>query len=431
MFNALSAVNRIDRSSRKTIVAILFLGAPLAGIAQLAYNTNILPLGDKEAMMANTGTGGVGSLAAVYYNPAALSELQGTSFSLAGSAFMGFSFSASPLAYIDGTRLDFEGKGFQGVPTSFIIARSTGVWKLAFSILVPTEFHYEGQQQWSFPVQGVPVRLKQLENYSEVLYLSGLTAARKLNDEWSLGFSLAAHYYNTLSTSEARLAVVDDPSLLSINTSRDRRTAFGLFGIIGLLHKGALMDVGLRVITPGARLGGTGEYYEYSFNNLGGPGTEQSGETDLTALRADFRDPMDIRLGLTYRAAKALDLSFDASYATGVEYDAVSGSGLRSVQQVDASYRLSLGAEGKVNDDLSILAGGSYSPTKSSTDHVASSVDFTGYSIGVKKRKGVVESTIGFFHSGGIGDYPVDGLSTRGEQRYTFNGLFLRTTIKM
>lgn len=412
-------------------MATLLLGAPMAGIGQLAYNTNILPLGDKEAMMANTGTGGVGSLAAVYYNPAALSDLQGTSFSLAGSAFMAFSFSASPLVYVDGTKLDFKGSGFQGVPTSFIMARSFGEWKLAFSILVPTEFHYEGQQDWSLPINGVPVRLKQMENYSEVLYLSGITAARKLNDDWSLGFSLAGHYYNYLSSSEARLAVVNDPSYISINTSRDHRTALGLFGIIGLLHKGAVADVGLRVITPGVRLGGKGEYYEYSFNNLAGPGNEESTEMDLTALRTDFQDPMDIRLGSTFHVAKALDVSCDASYAAGVEYDAISGNGLRSTQQVDASFRLSFGMEGKFSDRFSLLAGGAYAPTKSSTDHVASSVDFTTYSFGFKTHKGVVESTIGFFHAGGVGDYPVDGLSTRGEQRYTFTGLFLRTTIKM
>lgn len=421
----------IRSCAHRNAIGATLLCTPLIGVGQLAYNTNILPLGDKEAMMANTGTGGVGSLAAVYYNPAALSDLQGTSFSLAGSAFMGFSFSASPLAYIDGTKLDFKGSGFQGVPTSFIMARSTGAWKLAFSILVPTEFHYEGQEDWSLAVQGVPIRLKQLENYAEVLYLSGLTAARKLDDDWSVGFSLAGHYYTLLSTSEARLAVVDDPSLVSINTSRDRRSAFGLFGILGALHKGPRMDVGIRLITPSVRLGGSGEYYEYAFNNLGGTGSGTSAEMDLTGLRSDFKDPMDLRLGLTYRASAMIDLSLDASYATGVEYDAISGPGIRSIQKVDASFRLSGGAEAKFTDNLSLLTGAAFSPTKSSTDHVASSVDFTSFSVGVKTRKGVVESTIGFFHAGGIGDYPVEGLSARGEQRYMFNGLFLRTTIKM
>ncbi|MBL8010554.1 MAG: hypothetical protein JNJ64_08100 [Flavobacteriales bacterium] len=36
---------------------IMALGAGGAAHAQLSYNTNILPLGDKEALPGNTGTG--------------------------------------------------------------------------------------------------------------------------------------------------------------------------------------------------------------------------------------------------------------------------------------------------------------------------------------------------------------------------------------
>lgn len=49
------------------LVVALALARPAH--AQLSYNTNILPLGDKEALLGNTGTGGLGSTGAVFYNP--------------------------------------------------------------------------------------------------------------------------------------------------------------------------------------------------------------------------------------------------------------------------------------------------------------------------------------------------------------------------
>ena len=64
-------------------ILLLFWACGLYG--QTAFNPNLLPLGEEEALLANTGTARSGSTGAVFYNPAGLSTVEGTSFSLSGS----------------------------------------------------------------------------------------------------------------------------------------------------------------------------------------------------------------------------------------------------------------------------------------------------------------------------------------------------------
>jgi hypothetical protein len=221
------------------LVAIFIMAAlPHGAIAQLSYNTNILPLGDKEALLGNTGTGGLGSTGAVFYNPAALTLLEGSSFSLSGSAYMQYSFKTKPFAVIDGNVLDYSGSGFQSVPTSLVMARSLGTWKVAFSLLVPTQFKYEGQQDWRLTVGGTPYRLKILQNYSEAIFMGGLSVARKINDRWSWGVSVYGQYFSYLSFSDVRFSNIDDPTKISLSSSRDQRAPVSLYVLAGLHRQG-------------------------------------------------------------------------------------------------------------------------------------------------------------------------------------------------
>ena len=58
------------------IVLVFSVFTSLSVQAQNVNNLNLLPLGDKESLMGNTGTGGVHSTGAVFYNPAALTQLE-------------------------------------------------------------------------------------------------------------------------------------------------------------------------------------------------------------------------------------------------------------------------------------------------------------------------------------------------------------------
>ncbi|MBL8001262.1 MAG: hypothetical protein JNL05_04805 [Flavobacteriales bacterium] len=398
--------------------------------AQLAYNTNILPLGDKEALMGNTGTGGMGSTGAVFYNPAALMQLEGSSFSLSGSAYMVYSFEATPFVVFDDDRLDYKGSGFQSVPTSLVMARTMGDWRVAFSLLVPAQFKYEGQQDWDFDLAGEPYRLKILQNYSESMFLGGLSAAHRINERWSWGVSVHGQYFSYLSASDVRISSLADPTRTALSTTRDQRAPISAYVLGGLHRQGEKMGLGLRVALPSIRITGKGEHYAYEYLALSGS-TPTVQETDLTGLKADFETPFDVRVGATYRSSERVKLAMDASYGTGVAYDVVSGKGYSEREELESTYRLSAGAELGVQKQRAVLLGLSWAPSTVTNDGYTNTIAFVSYTAGVKLTLGRSETTVGYFGALGNGAQPYVEGTIAAEQRYRYNGAFLGTSVTL
>jgi long-subunit fatty acid transport protein len=410
----------------------VLLGLPLGGFAQLSYNTNIMPLGDKEALLGNTGTGGLGSTGAVFYNPAALTQLEGSSFSLSGSAYMQYTFDAKPFAVIDGNELDYSGSGFQTVPTSLVMARSLGSWKVAFSLLVPTQFKYEGQQDWNLTVGGIPYRLKVLQNYGEAIFMGGLTVARKIDERWSWGVSVYGQYFSYISSSDVRISSTIDPARTLLTTTRDQRAPVSLYVLAGLHRQGEKLGLGLRVAAPSFRIQGKGAYYSYSYSALSDGTPPLVSETDLTGLKADFETPLDLRLGATYTASDKLRLALDASYGTGVQYESLSGQGFSVKEELESTYRISGGAEYALDNGRALLGGLSWTPSTSTVDAVTNTIDFVSYTAGVKVTMGRSQTTLGYFGALGTGALPyADGDGALGQQTYEFKGAFLATALTL
>src|SRR5262245_20313674 len=76
-----------------------------------AYNPNSLPIGERAAMLGNTGiTSPYGE--AVYYNPANLGRIDYPSLSVSGSTYLLYEFSVDPYAYRDSVGRRFSANGF-------------------------------------------------------------------------------------------------------------------------------------------------------------------------------------------------------------------------------------------------------------------------------------------------------------------------------
>ncbi len=417
---------------RLIAAALVLLSFANGTFAQLSYNTNILPLGDKEALLGNTGTGGLGSSGAVFYNPAALTQLEGSSFSLSGSAYMQYTFKAKPFVVIDGNELDYSGSGFQSVPTSLVMARSLGSWKVAFSLLVPTQFKYEGQENWDLTVGGVPYRLKILQNYSEAIFMGGLTVARKIDERWSWGVSVYGQYFSYRSSSDVRFSNANDPTKTSIASTRDQRAPVSLYVLAGLHRQGEKLGLGLRIAAPSFRIRGKGAYYSYSYVALSDVSPPTVTETDLTGLKADFESPLDLRLGATYTPSDQLRLALDASYGTGVKYESLSGQGYSVSEELESTYRLSGGAEYALAKGRALLGGLSWTPSTSTVNGISNTIDFGSWTAGVKVTMGRSETTLGYFGALGTGALPyAEGGGSVGQQTYQFNGAFLATSVTL
>src|SRR5690242_2815844 len=112
----------------------LFLG-PGAGAG--IENRNIIPFGEREAILGNTGTAGVPSTGAVYYNPAALAQLENSRIAVSGSTYAQQETTTGNFARIDNTDLPYSNSGFNAIPSTVISVFRNDDWIFSYFILVP------------------------------------------------------------------------------------------------------------------------------------------------------------------------------------------------------------------------------------------------------------------------------------------------------
>lgn len=415
----------------KLLLAILFTILVLIKLpAQSVYNPNVLPLGDKEALMANTGTGGLSSTGAVYYNPGALTMLEGNSFSLSGSAYLRFRFEGKPIANIAGTNLNYEGNGFRTIPTSVIGVRQRGDWYLGFSVLVPMEFTFEGQQDWNIPVSSQELNLKLLQNYQEKLFLAGLTVARSLGKGWSAGITLYGQTYTYLSTIDLRGSLSESPDAIVQATRRERRAPVDLLLIGGIHRRWNKWNLGLRIAAPSINLFGTGDYYDFSYNNLGGPGNVMRSETDIADTGVKFLTPLDLRVGAVHHPNESWQLALDIAYRFPLRYIIFDDEQLDQEDHTQGNFRINGGFEYRFKDNMALYGGASYTPTTLEETDETFGQNFWGLFAGGKLFTEHIETGIGLFFTRGKGEGKLAVGEGSATQLYEYLGAVLGTNYR-
>jgi hypothetical protein len=400
----------------------------LTGAAQSAYNPNLLPLGDRESFMANTGTGGLRSTGAVFYNPGALPQVEGDRFSLSGSAYMRFRFEADPIAQVAGNALKYRGAGIRSVPTSVILVHRVGAWYLGLGMLIPMAFHFEGQEDWSVPVDGLILDLKLLQNYQESVSMYGLTAARSLGRGWSAGLGVYAQRYRYLLTIDLKGNLQIDPSRLVRETLRERRAPFNLLLMAGLLKRWDKWSLGLRIMAPAVYVFGKGDYYADRFNNVGGQ--VETSTIDLQDIPVRFHTPLDVRAGLTYTPHVRWTLALDLSFAFPLQYAVFPDTPLDIEENTNGNFRFSGGLEYRWHDNFAVLGGGSYTPTTLRENEDLFGQDFWSAHLGGKLFTEHVEFGLGLFYILGRGEGLLAVGQGRTSERFEYAGFAVGTNYR-
>lgn len=414
----------------KTIILLLasFFGIrPLT--AQSAYNPNILPLGDKESLMANTGSGGLTSTGAVYYNPGALTQMEGTSFSLSGSAYLRFRFEGKPIANIAGTDLNYAGNGFRTIPTSVIGVRRRGDWRFGFSFLVPMEFNFEGQQNWNIPVNQQELDLKLLQTYQEKQFLAGLTAARSVGNGWSVGLTLYGQIYTYLSTLDLRGALSGNPDALIQSTRRERRAPVDLLIIGGLHRSWEKWNLGLRIAAPSLYLFGTGDYYDFIYSNINQQDVQRS-EIDISKSNVQFKTPLDVRIGTVHHPNDQWQLALDIAYRFPLECRIFDHEELDQTDKTRGNFRINGGAEYRFKKNMALYGGASYTPTTLERTEETFGQDFWAVFAGGKLFTEHIETSIGLFFTRGKGEGNLAVGEGTATQLYEYLGAILGTNYR-
>ncbi|KAB2809973.1 hypothetical protein [Phaeocystidibacter luteus] len=402
-------------------ISALFLS--IASFAQGEFNQNLMPLGDVESLIGNTGTGGVNSTGAVYYNPAALTDLHGTNFSFSGNAYFSFEFKSDPFVTIQGEELDFEGSAYRSLPSSLISTKTWGDWAVAFSLLIPNSFNIEGKEFWQLQNAGNPLNIQAQHNFSEDYFLAGFSAARRLGNGWSVGGTLTGQYYYYMNTVGINIYAVNDPSIVSIGSYRQTLESYSLYLNVGILKRWEKFSVGLRVTTPSIRLGGTGDYYAFTYSS-GNP----SQEIDIIDATAHKVNPVDFRLGFTYKFNEKWLWALDGAYTLETEHNYYDGQA--PIDETSPSnLRISSGVTGSVKDGRDIYFGMSYNPyraTLNGREVTQSLVSITG---GSRIKIGKSLNSIGIFYAIAGLESEFFGEDLGGVSEQTYFGISVGTTV--
>jgi hypothetical protein len=397
--------------------------------SQSIFNPNIIPLGDKESLMGNTGTGGIKSTGAVYYNPAALTMLDGNSFSLSASAYMRYRVTADPIAVFGDEELVFEAEDYQSIPTSVIMVRKKGDWVLALSILIPLDFVYEGQNSWNVDIGGFSSRFQSIQNYRENIFMAGLSVSHDLGNGFSLGTTLYGNSYILNSFTDLNATIVGQPELLSTNTTRTRVAPIDLILIAGIQKRLDNWNFGLTVTSPNLSVIKNGSHYEYSYSSFTDP--VSSTLVDESDLKGQFKYPLEFRMGAVYSLADRTHIALDISYRTERDFYA-----FQDFEQEDfyrdtkGQYRISAGLEQLLSEKFSLYMGASYTPSSLESAEFEVGEDFIGGYTGLKLFTEHLETSVGFFYNRGTGERFIEALGTNSEQSYEYLGFILGSNYK-
>jgi hypothetical protein len=313
-------------------------------------NRNLLPVGEREAFMANTGLTSA-SVGAVFYNPANLARLGHATVSLSGTTLLLFDVQSDVFIVIDGEDQAFEVSGFLPIPSSLVSTYLIGPWTVATSVLVPDVIELSNRQTYETPASRTTILQK---NKTDDLWL-GASAARRIGSRVSLGLSVFGIkrtkaellFFQFNRPEEVTQLIVD------VNTS-----VVGISALAGVhVQVTPEIDVGARVQSPMFTILDSGTYYTTTLVAGAMPGFLET-DVELDEVRNPL--PIDLGLGVSVRPARGVEIAADVNVQLGQEYVEYEAPGLSNEVTLEPALRASLGAEIAIGSAGAVRGGVQY-----------------------------------------------------------------------
>jgi len=387
------------RDSLRNRAWILYFGFVFFTYGSLAYveNPNLFPLGEQEALMANTGVAISGSTGAVFYNPAGLSSLRDSRISMSANSYMFSRTDYSPLDSFDGKDLNFSTSGFQAVPSSIVSAHRGEVWTWAFSVLVPQE--NRNHETATFETNSYTTQL--IQSGEARFILLGLSAAATLEQDFDFGYGCFIGNY-TANGSKSIVAQPRAGTGLTANAYSTQTVSMDVRGVLCNLgvqkSLGEKFQWGASLRLPFFRTSGTGQYFVYTQDVNG---VVQN--TGVKKVDAHYDIPTDFSLGMSYNFSEMFSFYLDTSYQFPVSYKPFDGAAAQV--QTNATRRWSLGARYKLGRSSKLLAGYATNPGTQTLQQVGDlKEDFTIMQLGYEWTQNTAISGVGLFSSKSPGE---------------------------
>lgn len=379
--------------------AALAIGGCLATPAWAgSENRNAFPFGEKEALTGNAGVAGTQSTGAVYYNPAALTQIDHGRISLSGSTYVYLKTGSDQFAHLDNTDIPYTSSGFDTVPSTVVSTfRVNDEWVASYFILIPEKYKQDNRQTFLTP--NSRTTYIELKNANDMW--AGVAAGYAYSDQFSFGAALNLIQHTELSSTTVQTTFPSIPNSILFRVDHLESSVTGLSLVLGALYRpGGPWQFGLRVQTPLVKLFGSGN--GFTSGQVVDLGTLDSAEKEEQDIRAAYKLPFDVTFGTRYQLNERWSLLADLSVQTGASYDPYPGSVFSRSVTVSATPRINLGAEAEFSQGSSLGIGLFYNPsaihTLAGRAQGSTRSDFVGITTGYIWTSGRIRTGLGLFY---------------------------------
>ena len=271
----------------------------------------LLPQGELEALMANTGAALKGSTGGVIYNPASLSEIQGSKVNAGVNTYN----------FIDSQNVTDQGvksfNTFTPIPTTLFYGTKFGSSFLALSIIIPESLKVNSRfvvdQSTSGDVSGNLVFSETSEEQ-----LINISWASHLSENFSLGISGTYYVFSEESTSAY---IAQGAAGTESKTLQQSLKVSNLLLNLGIQHTvSPVFTWGLTAKSPSKKLSGSGNIFTETLDSSSGTPVKE--ENDYST---NHDIPWDFILGLNLNSSIKSHFFIDIGYQLAEEFDAYSG----------------------------------------------------------------------------------------------------------
>ena len=358
-------------------------------------NRGLLPIGEVESFMANTGTALSGSTGAVYYNPAGLASISRNHISVSANSYLSTKSEMRPIQTIDGVDMDFSSKGLQAIPSAFVSTGQKDKWRYAFSILIPHQVRVQDSVLFKTPTY--PTFQYSRTNFFQTL-MAGLSVATSVDAGFDIGVGCHYTMFQTTQSSATNGLTNAGTNSLLISSYFDAQV------------DGILCTAGLQQqVNEDFRFGFTARLPLMTTSKKGtsslfvqNPNTGQAQALGPKAVEPEIAMPLDMTFGIEYRLSPTLKSYADLSYQLSATYTSGDISATESSHK--ATPRGSVGLRYQMLEKYELFAGVAYNPSSVNVNDQDYSENFIAGTVGGRWQSGSSSIGVGVLYAQSSGN---------------------------
>lgn len=279
--------------------------------------------GNSSILLSGNVTGSVNDIALTYYNPARLTELESTKFSFNAQAY---ELSSLKLNHLAGDQTTASDNNFNGIPSIAGGTFNLFGTRFAYSILSKSKIDIGINYSSNFNNEDFAISANDSEAITKAKFNTrikdewvGLTWAKQLNEQLSLGISGFASIYKDKGETTINIANQNsDGSVAFYNNDNGYSIeSYGLFLKIGANYHLPKFDIGLNINLPYLEVYQKGKYnYAKVIAGISSNG-DQLYDYIYRDLETDRKEPLGVSVGAGIPLGKS-KVHLNVDYISGL-----------------------------------------------------------------------------------------------------------------